>query len=89
MLKSKTEILESTIIWLKNLFQSAISGGASAAIAAFGLVGANSIGVTVTPLDYKQTGAVFLSGTIFEVLRYLKTKPTPDIEEPEQQQGQK
>lgn len=81
MLKNKEKIIESTVIWLKNLFDSGISGGASAAIAAIGVAGANSIGVAVTPLDYKQTGAIFLSGTIIEVLKYIKTKPSPDIDE--------
>lgn len=80
-LKSKEEIIAGTIIWAKNLFDSALTGGASSALAAFGVGGAQLLGVSVDPLDYKQVGAVFLSGTILEVLKYLKQKPTPDIDE--------
>lgn len=38
------------------------------------------MGVPVTPLDYKQTGAIFLAGAVLEVLRTLKNKPSPDLE---------
>lgn len=80
-LKTKQEIVAGTIIWTKNLLDSALTGGASSALAAFGVGGAQMLGVAVDPLDYKQVGAVFLSGTILEVLKYLKQKPTPDIDE--------
>lgn len=72
---------ETLWVWTKHLWDSAISGGSGAALAAFGLAGANSVGVAVTPLDYKQTGAIFLSGMIVEVLRFLKSKPSPDFDE--------
>lgn len=72
---------ETFLVWIKHLWDSAISGGASAALAAFGLAGASSAGIQVTPLDYKQTGAIFLSGMVVEVLRYLKNKPSPDFDD--------
>lgn len=74
-------VKETFTIWIKHLWDSAISGGAGAALAAFGLAGAQSVGVAVTPLDYKQTGAIFLSGMVVEVLRYLKNKPSPDFDD--------
>lgn len=65
--------------WLKNLWDSALTGGATSALSAFGLAGAHSIGVQVTPLDFKQTGGIFLAGAAIEVLRFIKNKPSPDI----------
>ncbi len=73
-------VKETFLLWIKHLWDSAISGGSGAALAAFGLAGAQSVGVAVTPLDYKQTGAIFLSGMVVEVLRYLKNKPSPDFD---------
>lgn len=70
-------------LWLKNIWDSAISGGCNATLAGVGLSAANSMGVTVTPLDYKQMGAIFLAGTVMEVLRYLKANPSPDFGEEE------
>ncbi len=74
-------VKETFLLWIKHLWDSAISGGSGAALAAFGLAGAQSVGVAVTPLDYKQTGAIFLSGMVVEVLRYLKNKPSPDFDD--------
>lgn len=74
-------VKETFLVWIKHLWDSAISGGSSAALAAFGLAGASSAGIQVTPLDYKQTGAIFLSGMVVEVLRYLKNKPSPDFDD--------
>lgn len=71
---------QTLIQWTKQLWDSGVSGGAGAALAAMGLAGANSMGVPVTPLDYKQTGAIFLAGAVLEVLRTLKNKPSPDLE---------
>ena len=66
--------------WLHRLWDSAVQGGAGAALAAMGLAGASTMGVPVQALDYKQTAAIFLSGAALEVLRYLKTTPSPNIE---------
>lgn len=74
-------VKETFTKWIKHLWDSAISGGSGAALAAFGLAGAQSVGVAVTPLDYKQTGAIFLSGMVVEVLRYLNNKPSPDFDD--------
>jgi hypothetical protein len=65
--------------WLKNIWDAAITGGCGAALAAAGLAGAHTIGIQVQPLDYKQTGAIFLSGMIWDVVRYLRLHPSPDI----------
>lgn len=77
---------QTFLIWLKNIWDSAISGGCNATLAAVGLSAANSMGVTVTPLDYKQMGAIFLAGTALEVLRYLKSNPSPDFTKDESEE---
>jgi len=67
--------------WAKNLVAMAIQGGAASASATFGLAGANSLGVPVTPLDIKQFFAVFLAGAIAKSIDYLKTTPPPGFTE--------
>lgn len=71
---------QTLIQWTKQLWDSGVSGGAGAALAAMGLAGANSLGIPVSPLDYKQTGAIFLSGALLKILETLKNKPSPDLE---------
>lgn len=66
--------------WIKNLWDATITGGCSAAIAASGLAGVHATGVIkVDPLDLNQTIGVFLSGAGWELIRYLKSHPSPDI----------
>lgn len=57
-----------------------IQGGCNAALATFGLAGANTLGVDVAPLNYKQVGAVFLAGAIIKTLRFLEQSPVPDFD---------
>ena len=59
----------------------AIQGGAASASATFGLAGANSLGVPVTPLDIKQFFAVFLAGAIAKSIDYMKREPIPGFTE--------
>jgi hypothetical protein len=69
--------------WLHQLWDAAVQGGANAALAAMGLAGANSLGVAVQPLDYKQTGAIFVAGGVVKILEFLRTKPSPDLDSSE------
>ena len=66
--------------WIVTLFAMAIHGGSSAALAVFGLAGANSLGMDVRPLDLKQAGAVFLAGAVVKTLRFLERNPMPNYE---------
>lgn len=68
-------------IWLRNLAAAAIVGGSTTALAALGIVAADSIGVDVRPLDFAQVGILFVSGAVVGLLAYLKQSPLPPIEE--------
>jgi hypothetical protein len=57
-----------------------IQGGSNAAVASLGLLGANSLGVEVAPLNLKQLAAVFLAGAIIKTLRFLEASPIPDFD---------
>lgn len=67
--------------WIKNIWDAAVTGGCNSVLAATGLAGAHSLGVDVELLDYKQMGAIFLSGMTWEVIRYIKNNPSPDLED--------
>jgi hypothetical protein len=66
--------------WLNQLLGTFIQGGATAAGATFGLAGANSMGIAVTPLDAKQVIGVFLCGAVARALEYLKKSPVPNFD---------
>ena len=66
--------------WIITGWGMFIQGGANAALATLGLAGANSMGIDVTPLNYKQTGAVFLSGAVIKLLRFLEQSPVPEFD---------
>ena len=68
---------EKTRLWLHSLGAATITGGANAAIASLGIVGADAIGVKVPELDIKQLGIIALSGAIVGLLAYLKQSPLP------------
>jgi hypothetical protein len=42
-----------------------------------GIAGANALGVNIAKLDFKQLGAMCLSGGIVGMLMYLKQSPVP------------
>jgi hypothetical protein len=67
-------------LWLHNLGAAVITGGSTTALAALGIVGANSVGVSVQSLDLKQVGFLFASGAIVGLLSYLKQSPLPPEE---------
>lgn len=68
-------------MWLRGLIGGMIGGGSNAVIAFLGLAGANAAGVDVKAMDYKQAGAVFLSGIFISMFLYLKQSPLPPPEE--------
>jgi len=80
MTQFKATAKQLILLWFQNLWNAAVQGGANATLAAMGLAGANSLGVAVQPLDYKQTGAIFVAGAGIEILRFLRNKPSPDLE---------
>lgn len=65
--------------WLLTGWGMFIQGGSSAALATLGLAGAHTVGIDVQPLNYKQTGAVFLAGAVIKLLRFLEQSPVPDF----------
>ena len=80
MTQLKATAKQLILRWFQNLWNAAVQGGANATLAAMGLAGASSLGVQVQPLDYKQTGAIFVAGAVIEILRFLRNKPSPDLE---------
>lgn len=69
------------IAWLYGLISGAIGGGATAGVSTLGLLVGNVAGADVKPLDFKQVGAVFLSGAVMSAILYLKQSPLPPLDE--------
>lgn len=67
--------------WLRGAWTSIIQGGSSAVLGSMGLLGANLVGVPVTPIDLKQTAGVFFGAAIIRLLFFLNTHPLPEEEE--------
>lgn len=63
--------------WVHGLGSATIGGAASALTAQMGLVGAQSAGVDVSPLNFKALGIVAISAGIFSAAMYLKQSPLP------------
>lgn len=66
--------------WLVSFGGMFIQGGSNAALASLGLLGANTMGVDVAPLNMKQVGAVFLAGAVIKTLRFLEQSPIPEFD---------
>ncbi len=65
--------------WLEGFYLSWIKTVTTTLLAAFGSNAAEQLGVSGVGLNLKQDGSVLVSLTIFEVLKYLQTKPMPDV----------
>lgn len=66
-------------VWLYGLVSGAIGGGATAASAWFGMLGAKAVGMDVPSLNFKALGVIFVSGMLPTVFAYLKQSPLPPL----------
>ena len=74
--------------WLRGLWTSIIQGGSSAVLGSMGLIGANLVGVDVTPIDIKQAAGVFFGAATIRLLFFLNSHPLPEEEEIAAQENQ-
>jgi len=63
--------------WAKTLVATIITSAANAALASLGITGANLMGIKVPALDFRQVGAIMLSGGFVGALAYLAKNPVP------------
>lgn len=68
---------EQARLWLNKLLAAVISGGATTALAALGIAGADAMGASVKALDFRQTLMLFISGALVGLFAYLKQSPIP------------
>lgn len=71
------QIPRKTEQWFKALLAAVITGGANAGLGVLGIGGANAVGITVQPLNFRQLGVILLSGAVVGALAYLAKSPVP------------
>ena len=59
------------------LIAAVVTGASNAGLASLGIAGADSIGVNIPSLQWKQIGVMVVSGGIVGLFAYLKTAPVP------------
>ena len=72
---------KNPMTWFYGLVSGSIGGGATAAVSSLGLAIGQAVGIDVHGLDYKQIGAVFISGAVMSAILYLKQSPLPPFDE--------
>lgn len=71
---------EKARLWAHNLGAATITGAATSGLSALGISIADAAGAQVTALNWKQLGALAISGGVVGLLAYLKQSPLPPTE---------
>lgn len=66
--------------WLEGLYLSWIKSVTTTLLAYGGTNVAGSLGIPTISLNLQQAGAILLSISVVEILKYLNAKPKPDYE---------
>jgi len=63
--------------WVKALIAAIVSGFSNSVLAALGIGAANSVGMNVQPLHWKQILDIGFTGAFIGMVMYLKQSPVP------------
>lgn len=66
--------------WLEGLYLSWIKSVTTTLLAYIGTNAVGELGIPTISLNLQQAGAILLSITVVEILKYLNQKPKPDYE---------